>query len=371
MRRTALVIVVMGLTVLSAAGIVWAQQETETVLDGKVRAGDTIRIEASETIEEDLYLFGSSITVDADVPGDIVAFGSDVTIRGAVGGDVLAGAGTVRIDGNVEGDVRIGAGDINVDGNVSEDVMVGAGLLDVAGDVGGDILFGTGQTSITGNVDGSVVGETGLYSLDGTIAGTEEVTISEGTDFEPVRRAAWLRGISRFISIVLGAGVLFAWLRRPTRQSLDAVHAQPAASLLWGAVVWGGLAIGVVAGFLLAIALAIIFGFLTLGQLAGIGVFTGLLLSILCVFGLVVGTVIVGPAVAGTVLGELILQRQDDVPLLALGLGVAIIVAAAFIPVAGGLIGALAVLTGLGAVFLMLRGRRAGQDQSGNEPALA
>ncbi len=361
----------MALTIIGAGGIVWAQQDTETVLDGKVRAGDTIRVEAGETIEEDLYLFGSSITVDADVPGDIVAFGSDVTIRGTVGGDVLAGAGTIRIDGNVEGDVRAGAGDINIDGNLGEDLMVGAGLLDVAGDIGGDILFGTGQTSISGDVDGSVVGETGLYSLDGTIAGTEDVTINEGTDFEPVRRPAWLRGISRFVSILLAGGVLMAWLRRPTRSSLDAVRSQPAASLLWGGVVWGGLLLGSIAGVLLALALALIFGFLTLGQLVGVGVFAGLLFSILCIFGLVVGTVLVGPAVAGTALGELILQRQDEVPLLALSVGAAIIVAVAFIPVAGWLIGALAVLTGLGAVFLMLRGRRAPADQGGNEPALA
>lgn len=371
MKRAALVLSVMALTIIGAGGLVWAQEESESLLEGKIRAGETIVVEADETVEDDLYLFGTSITVNADVPGDVVAFGSNIVVNGDVGGDVLAGSSNLRITGVVSGDVRAGAANIDINGPIDEDVAVGAGVLTITGDIGGDVVFGAGQASINADVAGSVEGSTGLYNRDGTVGGTENVTITDDTDFEPVRRPVWARAISRYISIVLVGAALFAWQRNRTRTALDRLRDQPASSLLWGAVIWFALLIGGVAGVFLAIALALVFAFLTLGQLVGIGVFTGLLISVLCVFALVVGTVIVGPAVAGTALGEFALQRQDEVPWLALLVGVAAIVALGLIPVVGTLIGGLVVAFGLGAVFSMLRSSRASDDHVGNGPALA
>ncbi len=371
MKRAALIAALMALTIIGTGGLVWAQEDSESLLEGKIRAGESIVVEADETIEDDLYLFGTSVTIEADVPGDVVAFGSSVTITGDVGGDVLAGTSNLRITGTVSGDVRAGAANIDINGPVNEDVTVGAAVLTITDDIGGDVIFGAGQASINADVAGSVEGSTGLYSLDGTVSGTENVTITDDTDFEPVRRPLWARALSRLISIVLAGAALFAWLRRPTRESLTQLTDRPASSLLWGAIVWFGLIIGAIAGFFLAIALALIFGFLTLGQLVGVGVFVGLLFTVLCLFALVVGTVLVGPAVAGTALGEFMLRRQDEVPLLALGVGVAVLVALGLIPAVGGLISGLAVVFGLGAVFLMLRGKRSPETQDGNEPALA
>ena len=112
MKRAALIAALMALTIIGTGGLVWAQEDSESLLEGKIRAGESIVVEADETIEDDLYLFGTSVTIEADVPGDVVAFGSSVTITGDVGGDVLAGTSNLRITGTVSGDVRAGAANI-------------------------------------------------------------------------------------------------------------------------------------------------------------------------------------------------------------------------------------------------------------------
>lgn len=366
----AALVIVTGLGALVAVAA--AAEDTETLLDGKVRAGSVLVVGVDETIEDDLYVFASTVTVEADIPGDLIVFSSDLTVAGDVGGDVLIGSGAVRILGAVAGDVRAGAGTLELRGNIGEDVAAGSGVLTIAGDVGGDVLFGAGQATISGTVEGDVEGSTGVYSLQGTVRGNENVRIDEPSDFEPVQRPAWLRGLSRFVSLVLVGAALLAWFRRPTQSAMEELTERPASALLWGAVAWVATVLTAVGGIIVAIILGLVFGFARLEELVGLAVFSGLMVTLLALFALVLVTVFVGPVISGTALGQAIVRREDDVPWWSLLAGVAIFVALWLIPVVGGLVLALAVAFGLGGLVLVWRASRepTRSIHVGNGPAL-
>lgn len=370
MRRLWIVLLVAASGMALAVGAVAAAEDSEALLDGKVRAGESLTVAADEEVEDDLYLFGTSVTVEADVPGDVIVFASDVTLAGDIGGDVLAGSSVIRVLGDVDGDVRAGAGTIEVRGTVAEDVAAAAGVLTMSGEIGGDVLFGAGQATFSGTVDGDVEGSAGAYSSEGTIRGVENVRI-EQPDVGRAERSVWLRGLSRLVALVLVGAAVVTWLRRSSRAAVERVTEQPASALLWGAVAWIGLVVAAIAGIVVAIILGIVFGLLRLDVLVGLGVFSGLMITVTSLLLLFIGTVFVGPVISATALGEAMLQRQDEPPLLALAAGTVVIVGLWLIPFVGPVVMGLAVAFGLGALFLVWRRRRESPStQEGNAPAL-
>src|SRR5437870_3223111 len=72
----------------------------------EVRPGDRVVVGANETIDDDLYAFGGTVTVLGRVNGDVIAAGGTITIAGPVAGDVSAAGGTIQVSGDVKGSVR-------------------------------------------------------------------------------------------------------------------------------------------------------------------------------------------------------------------------------------------------------------------------
>jgi hypothetical protein len=50
----------------------------------EIRQGDSIVVGPNETIDYDLYAFGSSVTILGTVNGDVFTAGSNITTRGTV-----------------------------------------------------------------------------------------------------------------------------------------------------------------------------------------------------------------------------------------------------------------------------------------------
>src|SRR4051794_7246380 len=67
------------------------------------RSGDKVTIAADETIDDDLYVFGSEIVIDGKVDGDVCAFGKQITVNGTVTGNVMAAGQAVVIVGQAGG----------------------------------------------------------------------------------------------------------------------------------------------------------------------------------------------------------------------------------------------------------------------------
>jgi cytoskeletal protein CcmA (bactofilin family) len=141
------------------------------------RSGDSILIPEGEVVNDDLYLFGNTITINGTVKGDVVAFGSTITIgqTGIVEEDLTAAGQSVTVNGQVQDDARIAGAALLVDSNgvIGED-LIGAGYSLEArpgSQIGQDVVFGGGQAVLAGDIGGDVqVGANSLV-IQGSIAG--------------------------------------------------------------------------------------------------------------------------------------------------------------------------------------------------------
>src|SRR3989442_2144330 len=78
------------------------------------RAGENVGF--SQTIQDDLYIAGGTVTVTGTVDGDVTAAGGTVTVMGRVSGALLAAGGTVEIGGAVGRSIPAGGGASRVSG---------------------------------------------------------------------------------------------------------------------------------------------------------------------------------------------------------------------------------------------------------------
>jgi cytoskeletal protein CcmA (bactofilin family) len=347
------------LVMLSAAALA---QETE--LGGKLRSGQEVVVPAGETVAGDLYASAGTVRIEGRVDGDLIATGGQVTVPGTVTGDVAAAAGSTTISGEVAGDVRVATGQARVQGQVGEDLLLAAGQasVDSGARVGGDLIFAAGRMTMDGTVGGSVLGTTGNYLRRGSVAGSERVTVEQREEQRPTVADRLLGGLRRYVSILV-VGALLLWLLAAVlRRAADAVRARPLVG--FGVGILAVVGVVVVLGLLIVVAVlvAIVLGLLGLGSLAGVTVFGGILVAAVVVFLLLVAVGFGAQAVVGLALGRLVLRgetRSFGRAFGALALGVLVVVLLSVIPVVGGVLEALMVLLGLGALVLaMRRGRQ-------------
>ena len=352
-----IVILVVALASLSATA---STQQTE--LDGKVRrASREVVIPAGETVQGDLIASAGTVRVDGQVDGDLVATGGQVTVAGTVTGDVLVAAGSTTVSGEVGGDLRAGTGQARIEGRVGEDVLLGAGQATIASgsQIGGDLIFGTGRMRLDGAVAGSVLGSTGNYTRGGLVSGSERVNLGQPEAAQaPTLSDRILDTLRRYVSI-LAIGVLLLWLLpRRFRRAADTARGRALHSLGVGFLGFIGVIVALVLLILITVLVAVVLGLVGLGPLAGVTVFAGLLVAAINVFLLVLAMGFVAQAVVGLALGRLVVRtdgRSFSSSLGPLALGALVVVLLAAIPVAGGWLGAVLALLGLGALLLTAR----------------
>jgi hypothetical protein len=355
-RRWFLAVVVV---VLGVPAVAIAQSQ---LLGGKFRTGNEVVIPAGEEVSGDLYASAGTVRIEGTVQGDLVATAATVTVAGEVGGDVIAGAGNVEISGQVGGDVRAGAGRVSVDGSIGEDLVVGAGTLTISsnGEVGEDLVFGTGSTTLAGRVVGDVLGSTGTYDRTGEIGGTEDVRINEGTVREaPSAGDRVLDAVRRFV-VLLVIGTLLLWIAPWSIDGPAAViRSRPWASLGIGLLGLVGIVaafIGIVLGM---IVLSLLFGLVTLGELVALTVFTGIVAIVVLSFLVYLVIGYLAHLVVAMWVGRLAFRGDSrGQRWAALALGVLVVVVLTSIPVAGGWLGFLIVVFGLGAILIGLNAIR-------------
>ena len=128
-----------GLLVLALPG---------AALAAEVRNSNTAVVVApGETLNDDLFASGQTVTIDGRVTGDVYAAAQTVVVTGTVDGDLITGAQQVVVDGAVNGNVRAVGATVTVNGRVGHSVSSLAQQLNI---------------SSSGHVDGSLVaaGET-------------------------------------------------------------------------------------------------------------------------------------------------------------------------------------------------------------------
>jgi cytoskeletal protein CcmA (bactofilin family) len=371
LRLLALVALILALTPSPAAA-------------ADIRQGQDITIGTTETIEDDLYAFGTNISINGTIHGDLIAAGNNISVDGTVTGDVIAAGNSIAIRGQVGGSVRAAGNTIVLDGKVTDDLLaagaevtilsngrvgrdaiVGATNATITGQIGRDLQAGSTNVKIDGGVGGNVVATVDRLQLtdratiggnlkytsktEAQIANTSSVKGSTERQTPADDRAPlvtgpaalvveWLRGLIGLL--ILGILVVF-FFPGFSRRAGEALVRSPWLTLAIGALVLIGLPI-----------LAIVF--FAVGALIGgwwIGFVVIALLVVVLALSLPVAAVGVG--------GALLRMTRRPVPVwLALFIGLIVLLLVALIPILGGLVIFCALLFGMGATTIAVVGNR-------------
>jgi cytoskeletal protein CcmA (bactofilin family) len=349
-----------------------------------IRQGQDITIGTSETIEDDLYAFGTNISISGTIHGDLVAAGSNISVDGTVTGDVIAAGNSIAIRGQVGGTVRAAGNTIVLDGKVTNDLLAAGNELTILsnGRVGRDVIVGAANATITGQIGRDLQAGSTNLKIDGGVGGnvlatvdrlqiTDRGTVGGNLNYTSKTEAQianassvkgstarqvpengraplvtgpaalvvdWLKGLIGLL--ILGILVVF-FFPGFSRRAGEALVRSPWLTLAIGALVLIGLPI-----------LAIVF--FAVGALIG-GWWIGFVVIALLVVALALSI----PVAAVGVGGALLRMTRRPVPVwLALFIGLIVLLLVALIPILGGLVIFCALLFGMGATTIAVVGNR-------------
>ena len=348
-----------------------------------IRSGD-VTIGTTETIDDDLYVFGSNVAINGTIHGDLIATGNNISVDGSVTGDVVAAGQSVMIRGQVGGSVRAVGNMVVLDGKVTNDLLVAGNELTILsnGRVGRDAIVGAANTTISGQIGRDLqVGGTNV-KIDGGIGGgvlatverlqlTDRATVGGSLKYTSKNEAQiantssvkgtierqtpdpgraplvtgqaalvveWLKGLIGLL--ILGILVVFFFPGFSRRAGEALVHS-PWLTLAIGALVLIGLPI-----------LAIVF--FAVGVVIG-GWWIGFVVLSLFVVVLALSIPVAAVGVGGAVLR---IARRPVPVWLALFIGLIVLLLVALIPILGGLVIFCALLFGMGATTIAVVGNR-------------
>ncbi len=344
------------------------------------RAGETVTF--SETIQDDLYIAGGTVTVTGAVDGDVSAAGGTVVLSGQVSGAVLAAGGNVEVGGRVGRSIRAAGGTVRVDSAAGTDAVLAGGTVTVAeaARIGRDLVVGAGNVRIGGAVGRDVYVGGGSVVIGGTIQGSVEVQADQLVVLPTARIAGRLRYAGdRAAEIQAGAQVSGGVERVPSMARPRARSVAPwrgRVSWVWRAGEWVWLlTLGLVGFALLPAVPRNVVGEIRArfgaSLLAGFLVLVAAPVAILALLISVVGiplaaavtllwllTLYPGQLFAATWLGERVLgairRGATTSTSWALVAGITALVILYALPFVGWVFRLLAVLSGLGAIWLAL-----------------
>ncbi len=369
------------------------------------------------TVKGDLFVAGGILEVNGVVEGDLVAAGQSVAINGTVGDDARIAGYALAVEGEVKDDlIAVGFSmEQEAESTAGGDLLYLGYQTTLAGDVDGGAEINAGAVEIAGTIDGDVVVDVGgaepgqqmpsgfpffgapnmppVPSVRSGLTVRESASIGGDLDYtansrvdvpggavagdigftqyvpevkeKPAVKAPspamlagrwFLRQLRRLITLLL-VGALMMWLVPDwTRKIADNVRSKPLPSLGWGVVAIAAFALAMLVLVIATVLLAVVFGLVTLGELAGRFATLGGLAMGTAGFSFSVIWAYVTRVVIGVLLGQLIFTlfksraaKHRWWPML---LGVFIFVLVAAIPVLGWLARLAAVLLGLGAIWL-------------------
>lgn len=121
-------------------------------------------INLTDAVPGDAILAGGRVSVASEVDGDLVATGGELSLGGAVGDDLYAAGGSVQVDALVSGNARVAGGEVTVG-----PATVVAGALSLNG---GRVLF-------EGNTHSNLRASGGSVRLNGEVHGDAEIRSEE------------------------------------------------------------------------------------------------------------------------------------------------------------------------------------------------
>ncbi len=134
---------------------------------GQLQSGENVII--TERTNQDLYVAGGTVTINAPIDGDLIVAGGTVTINDSVSHDILLGGGTVFLNGYAGDDIRCAGGRIILSGSVAGDVIATGGTLDIERGVviSGNLIASGGEVKLDGDVQGLIKVASGTFTFNG------------------------------------------------------------------------------------------------------------------------------------------------------------------------------------------------------------
>jgi cytoskeletal protein CcmA (bactofilin family) len=350
-----------------------------------IAAGQGVTIEG--TVQDDVRMAGMVLSVgDGAVIGDdLLAAGYNLQVsRGSqVGGDIVAVASTINLAGNSGGSVLVNGNGLQIDGSVAHNVNASVGGaqdgppfsplmfmrpipgMPTAAPVPGGLTLGP-NAKIGGNLEytspqqasipaGAVSGKVNYVSPPAQPAAqAEQAAATEN------KTLTWFVNLLRSLATLLLMGMLFMYLLpKPVQYGASTLTARLLPSLGWGLLAYIGFFF---AEFLILVVtgiVAVLFGMVTLGDLVGVTVASGIWLLYTLALAFKIITSYLARLVVAYCLGNWLFKRF--MPRLAESrfwpavLGIFLIVLLASIPWVGGWINFIVILFGFGALALVAR----------------
>jgi cytoskeletal protein CcmA (bactofilin family) len=140
---------------------------------GDFQSGQEYTLPQGQTINDDLYVAGGTISIAGKVNGDLVVAGGTIDANGVVSEGIIAAGGTVNVRGSAGDDMRLAGGQVAVTGSAAHDAVIAGGSLDFSesAKTGGDLVLSTGSTRLAGSVGRNVMGSGGSVTILGTVQG--------------------------------------------------------------------------------------------------------------------------------------------------------------------------------------------------------
>jgi hypothetical protein len=135
------------------------------------RSSDAVSVGKNEVIDGSLFAAGANLSIDGKINGDLICAGQSININGEVAGDVICAGQSININGKVGGSVRAAGNSLNVNGEVAKNLMfAGASLNTTASSsVRWEMLIGTAAANLKGSVGRDLVGAGANVNLGGSI----------------------------------------------------------------------------------------------------------------------------------------------------------------------------------------------------------
>jgi hypothetical protein len=142
-------------------------------------AGETV--DRRGPVNDDYYAAGGTVNINARIKGDVIAAGGTITISDTVSEDVMAAGGTVTLQGNLQDDVRVAGGTVTIDASVGDDLVAAGGELDVTAKtrVNGKAFLAGGEIKMNGTINDDLWIGGGEVVITGTVKGNVQIQAAE------------------------------------------------------------------------------------------------------------------------------------------------------------------------------------------------
>jgi len=128
-------------------------------------------ITRSGVFDDDLFVSGNDVKVEAEVRGDVVAMAEHLNMVSTVSGDVIAMAGDIGMDNQVAGELFAMGGQIKARGTAAQGMFLFGGNIECASEAKGPVLIAGGRVKLGGKTSGPVKLLGGKIAQGATVEG--------------------------------------------------------------------------------------------------------------------------------------------------------------------------------------------------------